>query len=113
MEEHRTDEEATNPSASGRWITTRAAAMRVWFRQWRRESWVAAIITTGGILVVVLNAVVGVLDKKTQAIKFLGWNKCYVFDPKTEEPNTKLERPCLPGKITFVTWKYPFAEPEN
>ena len=43
------------------------AAMYGRLRQWARESWVAQIIKAGSILVVVVNAIFGVLEKKRRS----------------------------------------------
>ena len=55
------------------------AAMYGRLRQWARELWVAQIIKAGSILVVVVNAIFGVLEKKDEAVRWLGWYKCHVL----------------------------------
>ena len=79
--------------------------------RWTQEFWIAAIIRIAGILLVVANAVFGVLEKKDQAIKWLGWDRCHMANPVTGNPDDDLPiRPCLPGRVTIVKWRYPFQE---
>jgi len=77
-------------------------------RRWSNESWLGRLIKAGSILVVVVNAIFGVIEKRDDVVKWLDLDKCHTFDPASGKLDYRSHRrACLPGRITFVKWTDP------
>jgi hypothetical protein len=81
------------------------------FKQWTHESWVATMIKIGSILLVVVNAFFGLVERRAEVVTLFGLDKCYLFDPGSGKADrSKPKRDCVPGKVSYVKWTDPNHE---
>lgn len=85
-------------------------------QHWRQRFLRSNIIWLGAVLLIVVNSTIGVIEKSLEvrdwAIHVVGWDKCHLYDPATGlEAKNGPTRPCLPGQITFIKYRYPYPYP--
>jgi hypothetical protein len=74
----------------------------------KRSSWFWLLT----VLVIFLNATVDLIEKGEDITRWFGLDRCYQYNPATGRQDSSLPaRACLPGKITYIKYLYPYAYP--
>jgi hypothetical protein len=94
--------------ALGAWVGRLRDRITGWEDRSKSSSWLWLLT----VVLVLINTVFQLAEKKDDLVRWFGWDRCHQYNPSTEQEDSSLpNRECLPGRITFIKYLYPYPEP--